>query len=406
MERQEKRGSIPAGVWALGFVSLFMDVSSEAIHSLLPVFLVSVLHTNAAAIGLLEGVSEGAVLVTKIFSGVLSDRSRAQTRLGKRKALVVLGYAMAAATKPLFAVARSFGVVFAARLLDRVGKGIRGAPRDAMVAELAPGELRGASYGLRQTLDTIGALSGPLLAMLLMVATGGNFRTVFWLAVVPAIASVVTLVLFVHEPPRTSTDGKGPDIRWGRLREFSSTFWLIVALGSVLSLARFSEAFLVLRASDIGVIAAYVPMAMVAMNAAYAASAYPAGWLSDRLDRRLVVAAGAAVLVFADLILARTSGIGGLFAGIGLWGFHLGLTQGVLAALVADAAPAQLRGTAFGLFNLAGGLALLAASVVAGQVWDRFGPATTFYAGATLAALALAGLLLSPRKSAERLARS
>ncbi len=389
----KKAASIPGDVWALGFVSMFMDVSSEAIHSLLPIFLVSVLHTSATAVGLLEGIAEATVLVTKMFSGALSDW------LGKRKGLALLGYGMAAVTKPLFAIAGSYAMVFAARLLDRVGKGIRGAPRDAMVADLVSKELRGAGYGLRQTLDTVGAFAGPLLATILMLATSGNFRLVFWIAVVPAIVSVAILARFVDEPLQTST-GKGRGtIRWNELAEFSTAFWSIVAVGAIFTLARFSEAFLVLRASDVGVTAVYVPMTMVAMNAVYTISAYPAGWLSDRVDRRVVVATGAAVLMGADLVLARISGVVGLVAGIGLWGLHLGLTQGVFAALVADAAPVHLRGTAFGLFNLVSGIALLAASVVAGRVWDNAGPAATFYVGAICAAVALIGLLLQMKTS-------
>jgi MFS family permease len=367
---------------------MFMDVSSEAIHSLLPIFLVSVLQTSATAVGLLEGLAEAAVLVTKIFSGTLSDW------LGKRKGLALLGYGMAAVTKPLFAIAGSYAMLLAARLLDRVGKGIRGAPRDAMVADLVPKELRGAGYGLRQTLDTIGAMAGPLLATVLMVASGGNFRLVFWIAVVPAIVSVVILVRYVEEPPQASIGAERVNIRWSQLREFSTTFWSIVAIGSVFTLARFSEAFLVLRALHVGIAAVYVPMTMVAMNAVYAVSAYPAGLLSDRLNRRAVLAMGAAILTTADLVLARISGLAGLVAGIGLWGLHLGLTQGVLAALVADAAPKHLRGTAFGLFNLISGIALLAASVLAGRLWDNAGPAATFQVAGVFSAVALIGLLL------------
>src|SRR5215470_10501532 len=269
----KRAARIPGGVWALGFVSMFMDVSSEAIHSLLPIFLVSVLQTSATAVGLLEGLAEAAVLVTKLFSGTVSDW------LGKRKGLALLGYGMAAVTKPLFAIAGSYAMVLVARLLDRVGKGIRGAPRDAMVADLVPKELRGAGYGLRQTLDTIGALAGPLLATVLMFVSGGNFRLVFWIAVVPAIVSVAILVHYVEEPPQMSLGAERANIRWSQLREFSTTFWSIVAIGSVFTLARFSEAFLVLRALDIGIAAVYVPMTMVAMNAIYSVSAYPAGQL-------------------------------------------------------------------------------------------------------------------------------
>ena len=197
--------AIPRGVWALGFVSLFMDVSSEMIHALLPVFLVTVLGASVTAVGLLEGTAEAIASITKVFSGTVSDW------LGKRKLLTVLGYGLAAITKPLFAIAPSAGWVFAARGLDRIGKGIRGAPRDALIAELTPAPIRGAAFGLRQTLDTVGAFAGPLLAIVLMAATNDAFRTVFWLAVIPAVVSVVVLVLFVREPERPSTHRRTPD---------------------------------------------------------------------------------------------------------------------------------------------------------------------------------------------------
>ncbi len=385
--------AIPRGVWALGFVSLFMDVSSEMIHGLLPVFLVSILGSSPTALGVLEGVAESTVHVARMFSGALSDW------LGRRKGLVLIGYGMAALTKPFFPLAGSYAVVFAVRLMDRVGKGVRGAPRDALVADLVPKELRGASYGLRQSLDTIGALSGPLLATLLMLASGGDIRLVFWIAVLPAFVSVALLALLVHEPSRQS----GPreihtPLHWQGLSRFSSAFWSVVAIGAVLTLARFSEAFLLLRASDLGLDNNYIPLVLVLMNVVYAASVYPAGWLSDRMDRRWILAAGAATLVVADVVLARTTGIAWLMVGIAMWGLHMGLSQGLLAALIADAAPAERRGTAFGLFSVVSGIALLASSVLAGKLWDRFGPPSTFYAGAGFAGAALLGLLLQIQK--------
>ena len=252
--------------------------------------------------------------------------------------------------------------------------------------------MRGASYGLRQSLDTVGALTGPLIATLLMLASGGSFRLVFWAALVPALASVAVLIRFVHEPSGAAAPVARPRIRWWELRAFPKTFWYVVAVGAVFTMARFSEAFLVLRAGDLGLASDYVPLVMVAMNAAYAASAYPAGKLSDRMDRRFVLAAGALVLVIADVVLAGANGIAGLIAGVMLWGLHIGLSQGLLAALVADAAPAERRGSAFGLFNLASGAMLLAASVVAGELWDRVGAPATFYAGAAFAGIAFIGL--------------
>ena len=381
--------SIPRGIWALGFVSMFMDISSEMTHSLLPVFLVSVMGASATAVGLLEGVAEATVNVTKIFSGAVSDW------LGKRKALALIGYGMAALTKPLSPLANSFSVVFVARLTDRIGKGIRGAPRDALVADLAPPKMLGASYGLRQSLDTIGAFIGPLAAICLMLAFEGDFRRVFWVAVLPGLVSVVLLAVFVHEAPGSMKAQKvQKPLRWREIGSFSSAFWSVVAVGAVFTLARFSEAFLLLRARSLGVGNDYVPFVLVVMNVVYAASSYPAGHFSDRMDRRLILAAGGAVLIAADVVLARASGIAGLMMGISLWGLHMGFSQGLLAALVADAAPTERRGTAFGLFNLVSGIVLLVASIVAGVLWDRIGAPATFYAGASFAGLGLLGLLV------------
>lgn len=384
--------SIPRGIWALGFVSMFMDVSSEMIHSLLPVFLVSVLGASATALGLLEGLAEGTVNVVKIFSGALSDW------LGKRKALALIGYGMAALTKPLFPLANSFSLVFVARLIDRIGKGVRGAPRDALVADLAPQRVRGASYGLRQSLDTIGAFIGPLAAICLMLAFKGDFRRVFWVAVLPAFVAVGLLALYVHEPPDSKKPLKvRPQFRWWELQHFSPAFWFVVAIGAVFTLARFSEAFLVLRASNLGLGNNYVPLVLVVMNAVYAASSYPAGHLSDRMDRRLVLSIGGIALIVADVLLATATGIIGLAAGISFWGLHMGFGQGLLAALVADAAPIDRRGNAFGFFSLVSGIVLLIASLVAGALWDRIGAPATFYTGASFAALGVLGLLLQLR---------
>jgi MFS family permease len=380
--------AIPRSVWALGFVSMFMDISSEMIHSLLPIFLMSVLGAGATAVGILEGVAEATVLVIKIFSGVLSDW------LGKRKALALVGYGIAALTKPLFPLAGSYSVVFAARLIDRIGKGVRDAPRDALIADLVPEPLRGASYGLRQSLDTLGAVGGPLAASFLMLTSGGSFRFVFWAAVPPALVSLAILALFVREP---STSSKPPvlgvRLGWPAFGVFPPAFWSVVTIGAILTLARFSEAFLVLRAAGLGLQNSYVPLVMVVMNLVYAASAYPAGWLSDRIDRRLLLAVSAAVLVAADMLLAAATGVTWLIGGIALWGLSLGLSQGLLAALIASAAPAERRGTAFGLFNLVSGIALLVSSVVAGELWDRIGAPATFYTSAGFAGLALLGLL-------------
>ncbi|MBW8268904.1 MFS transporter [Caldovatus aquaticus] len=381
-------GRIPRGVWALGFVSLLMDVSSEMIHALLPVYLVVALGTSTLAVGVIEGIAEATAAVTKVFSGALSDR------LGKRKLLAAAGYGMAALTKPVFPLAGTVGWLVAARFVDRVGKGIRGAPRDALVADLTPPALRGAAFGLRQSLDTVGAFLGPLLAIGLMWATGDDFTLVFWAAVLPAFAAFALIVLAVPEPARPAglREVRAPLSR-AELARLPAAYWWVLAVSAVFTLARFSEAFLILRAQEAGLALALVPAVLVLMNAVYALSAYPAGVLADRMDRGRLLALGLGVLIAADLILAAAGGLAGIALGVALWGLHMGLTQGLLATLVADAAPAELRGTAFGLFNLVGGAALLAASVLAGALWDAAGPRATFLAGAAFAAAALLGLL-------------
>lgn len=379
---------IPAGVWALGFVSLLMDISSEMIHSLLPMFMVGTLGASMLTVGLIEGIAESTALIVKVFSGALSDY------LGKRKGLALLGYAMGALSKPLFAVASSTGLVLGARFIDRIGKGIRGAPRDALVADITPPELRGAAYGLRQSLDTVGAFVGPLLAVGLMLAWQNDFRAVFWVALIPGLLAVMVLLLGVREPQPAPDARRGNPVTRENLLRLGTRYWWVVIIGASFTLARFSEAFLVLRAQQAGIAMALVPLVMVAMNVVYAASAYPFGLLSDRVSHVRLLIAGLLVLIAADVALSLSTHFVALFTGIALWGIHMGITQGLLAAMVADAAPADLRGTAFGFFNLMSGVAMLAASVIAGLLWDNYGAASTFVAGAGFAALTLLGLLL------------
>lgn len=387
--------SIPGSVVALGFVSLFMDVSSEMIHSLLPVFLVSVIGASALSVGFLEGIAEATASITKIFSGVISDW------VGRRKPLLLLGYGMAALTKPVFPLAGTLGTVLAARFLDRIGKGIRGAPRDALVAEVTPPDLRGAAFGLRQSMDTVGAFAGPTLAMLLMVLSGDDFRLVFWVAVIPAFIAVAVILFAVREPAaEPSAEPRRFPIQRSQLRRLDAVYWGVVALASVMTLARFSEAFLLLRAQSVGVEDAYAPLVLIVMNVVYAASAYPLGRLADRLDRRNLLALGVGLLILADLVLAAAGAPWAVLAGAAVWGLHMGATQGLLAVFVADAAPKDLRGTAFGLYNLVTGLALLVASALAGALWTLVGPAATFLAGAAFSAVAMLGLLVvAPRKA-------
>ncbi len=393
--RRSLRG-LPPGIWALGLGSLFMDTSSELVHSLLPIFMSTVLGSSMVTIGMVEGIAEATAAVARVFSGVLSDY------LSRRKLLVVIGYGLGAASKPLFPLATSMLGVFTGRFVDRIGKGIRGAPRDALVADITPPALRGAAYGLRQSLDSVGAFLGPLLALVFMARFANDVAAVLWVAVVPAIIAVALIAIAVREPERAQPElEEAPRFSLAGARRLDLRFWQVVLLGAVFTLARFSEAFLVLRAQSSGLAVGYVPLVMMAMNVVYAAGAYPAGAASDLMSRRMLLVAGLAVLVVADLVLAGAASPWHVLAGASLWGLHMALTQGLLSKLVADTTPAELRGTAFGIFNLVSGAALLLASVIAGSLWELAGPPATFLAGALFASLAALGILVfAPRSRA------
>ncbi len=388
MSPAASRRSLPRTVLVLGLVSLLMDSSSELVHALLPLYMTGVLGASMLEVGLIEGVAEGIAAITKVFSGTLSDW------LGRRKLLVGLGYGLAALSKPLFPLANGIALVAAARFMDRIGKGIRGAPRDALIADVTPREAQGAAYGLRQALDAVGAVIGPLAAVALMLLLAGSLRAVLWVAVLPAIACVLLIVFAVHEPARPAGAAKPANpLSKAMLGRLGARYWTVIGVGSVLTLARFSEAFLVLRAADVGLALTYVPLVIAAMSLVYAAVAYPAGIAADRGAQRALIGWGLAALIAADLALAAAHSLGALFAGVALWGVHMGLTQGLLSALVAAAAPAEARGTAFGVFNLVTGVVLIGASLLAGWLWQTHGPAATFYAGAAFTAVALVGLL-------------
>ena len=375
---------IPRGVWVLGFVSLFMDVSSEMIHALLPVFLIGTLGVSATLLGLIEGLAEATAQIMKLFSGVISDR------FGNRKGLALLGYGMAAIVKPLFPLATSATAVFVARLADRVGKGIRGAPRDALMADITPPELRGAAFGLRQSMDTVGAFIGPLAAVGLMIAYADNVRAVLWFACAPALIAVAVLALGIREPDHAAHSERKPGLNLATAKLLGTNFWIITLIGAIFMLARFSEAFLIIKASEAGLAARYVPMVLVVMSLVYSLTSYPVGVLSDRIGRRGLLLLGLAALLAADVVLGFATSLTPVFIGVALWGLHMGLTQGLLSALVADTAPAELRGTAFGIFSLVSGVILLIASALAGVLWDAAGSRATFMAGAAFTALALA----------------
>ncbi len=387
--KQHRFLRLPREIWVLGFVSLLMDSSSELVHSLLPMFMGTVLGASMLTIGMIEGVAEATASITKVFSGALSDYFR------KRKPLVVLGYGLGALTKPVFPLATSIGWVFGARFVDRIGKGIRGAPRDALVTEIVRPEQRGAAFGLRQALDSVGAFIGPLLAVLFMALFADDIGAVLWIAVIPAFLAVLLLFTGVHEPdPAPDAAGGKRHLTFADAKLLSTRYWFVVALGAVFTLARFSEAFLVLRAQDVGLGMGYVPAIMIVMNLVYSALAYPAGIASDRFSPRILLVIGLVVLIAADLMLAMAVSPLAAYFGAGFWGLHMALTQGLLSKLVADTAPSDLRGTAFGVFNLVAGVMLLIASATAGALWNSFGASATFGAGALFASVAAIGLLL------------
>lgn len=378
---------IPRTVWILGFVSLAMDISSEMVQTLLPIFLVTELAASALAIGFIEGLAVAIAMVTRLFSGMISDWT------GKRKPLTVLGYGLGALSKPMIPLAGSLGWIVAAKALDRVGKGIRSAPRDALIADTAPPEIRGASFGLRKSLDTVGGFIGPLVAIGLMLTTGGDIVTVFWIATIPAFLAVALLIGGIKEPAQPPARAKDRPrlVEAGRL---NTATWLVIALAGIFTLARFSEAFLLLKSVDVGLAAAWVPITMVVMHAVYGLAAYPVGKLSDRMGRMGPLAISLLLLIAADLVLAQAGSLVQFFLGIVLWGLHMGFSQGILATLIADAAPAKLKATAFGVFNLATGITVLTGNVAAGWLWQAHGSEATFYAGAVVAAVALAGFML------------
>lgn len=370
-------------VWTLGLVSMFMDISSEIVHALLPLFLTVTLGASVALVGVIDGIAEATASISKVFSGYLSDR------IGRRKPLILLGYGLGAMSKPLFALAAGPVPVLGARFIDRIGKGLRGAPRDALVADVTPLEIRGRAYGLRQALDTVGAFAGPLAAIGLMTIFFDDMRAVFWVAVVPGVVAVL-LVIFGIEGQRGELANveAHPPLRIADLKKLNRGFWAVVGIGVMFTMARFSEAFLILKANDDGLPLALAPLVLVVMNLVYSLGAYPAGVVADNGGTQRPLLYGLGCLVAADIFLASRLGLVGTFAGIALWGGHMALTQGLLAQLVAERAPKVLRGSAFGLFNLATGIAMLAASVLAGVLWDYAGPSATFLAGGGFAGIA------------------
>lgn len=378
---------LPRNVWVLGFVSLFMDLSSEIYHALLPAFITILLGLPATALGAIDGIAEATANFAKLFSGRLSDQSL------KRKPWVMLGYGIAALSKPLFPLASSAPTVMLARFADRIGKGIRGSPRDAMIADETPAQIRGRAFGLRQTLDTVGALLAPLVAIALMALLASNIRIVFWFAAIPAAISFLLAWLVLREPEQHLAPSKKSPFFAG-FRNLDRETKRLLQVGFLFTLARFSEAFLILKGIDIGLSEAMSPVTLAVFNLAYVALAYPAGALSDRMSPRSILFAGMALLIAGNLVLAGTSGFTGLVIGTTLWGAHMALTQGIFARMIADSAPDELRATSFGAFYFVSGIGGLLASLGAGWLWDRQGASATFMTSAAIAAVALAMLTL------------
>jgi MFS family permease len=285
------------------------------------------------------------------------------------------------------------GLVITARSLDRIGKGIRGAPRDALVADLSTPQQRGSAYGLRQALDSLGAFIGPLLAILLMAVTADDIRAVFWLAVIPGAIAVLIIIFFIHEPAVHKQRAPEAPVKAAQIRNLGRGFWMVLAVSLFFTLARFSEAFLILRAQGLGLTLYLMPTVLMTMSLVYALAAYPAGKLSDRMGRPRTLAAGLVMLLLADLLLARADSLSVVFIGTAFWGLHMAFTQGVFSAWVADSCAAHVRGTAFGLYGLFSGITVLLASLIAGWLWEQYGAPATFYAGGGFTLVTLLGFV-------------
>ena len=385
--RVSGRPPIPRNVWILGFISLFMDLSSEIYHALLPAFITIALGLPATALGAIDGIAEATANFSKLFSGRFSDRSL------KRKPWVMAGYGIAAVSKPLFPLAASAPAVMTARFFDRIGKGIRGAPRDAMLADESPPEIRGRAFGLRQTLDTIGALAAPLVAIGLMALFAGNIRSVFWIAIIPAAISFLLAALALREPEQHLAPLKRSPFFAG-FRDLNKDTKRLLQVGFLFTLARFSESFLILKGIEVGLSGALSPLTLAMFNLAFVVLAYPAGALSDKMSPRAIIMVGIIVLIAGNLIFATTSGFSGLTLGAILWGAHMAMTQGIFSRMIADSAPEHLRATSFGAFWFVTGFATILASLGAGWLWDREGSSAVFLMSAAIAAAAFAMLSL------------
>lgn len=388
------RSAIPATVWMVGFVSLLMDVSSEMINTLLPLYLAGGLGASALAIGFIEGISVAIATASKFLSGVLADFSR------RAKPIAVLGYGLAALSRLIFPLATSVDLIVLARAMDRVGKGIRGAPRDAIVAAVTPQGMRGASFGLRKSLDTVGGFLGPLIAIAAMLLLAGDIVTVFWLAALPAGMAVAVLIFAVREPAESRAEIKNiPAFRFADAFRLNPAIWTVICLAGVIMLARFSEAFLLLKSVEAGFSLTWVPVSIVIMHGVYGLCAYPVGKLSDTIGNTGLLLCSLVFLVVAHLTIAFSATVWEFVIGIVFWGLHMGFSQGLLGAMVADASPAGLRASAFGAFNLVTGIVLLIGNVAAGWLWQDLGSHAPFIAGALLSLFAFFAIAVLQRKT-------
>lgn len=358
-----------------------MKISSVIVFTLSPLFMTQVLGASIFAVGILEGILEVITLLARIFSGIISDY------IHKRKSIIVVGYIFALISRPFLALATRMEDVFLGRAFDRIGNGLDATPRDALVGDLAPPQIKGACYGLRESLSRAGSFAGALLVMALLWLTEGNFSLVFWIGSIPTVLALMVLVIFVKDSPNQQAQHKKPTHKFKLkdLKKLPLPFWLILLLSGLFMLSNFSGAFLILRAEQTGLDLHLTSLVMIIQNLATAGTAYPVGYLSDKMGRRSMMGVGIVLIVCSDLLLAWGGSLYTILGGVLLWGAEIGITQSILAVFLADTCPQDLRGTGFGLFHFINGCCLLLANVFAGWIWHDVNPSAMFLASAVMA---------------------